>query len=318
MRPLVIGTRGSALALWQARWVADRLRDSRPGVALEVRELRTRGDTASSAAAAGPGAFTGRIEQALQAGRIDLAVHSFKDLPTRPAEGLAVAAVPTRADPADALVAAPGAALAALPRGARVLTGSVRRRALLRHRRPDLDVRPVRGNVPTRLRKLDESGADALVVARAALLRLGLAGRIAEWLDPVAFVPACAQGALAVQVRADDAAAAALAAAIDHAPSHRETVAERAFLAELGAGCHAPAGAYARPGGESDALTVTGMVASPDGSRLLTHTLTGRAGAVAAAEALGRALADALARRGGRDILENLSAGAPGGPERPA
>ncbi|MCK4375072.1 MAG: hydroxymethylbilane synthase, partial [Candidatus Brocadiae bacterium] len=207
MRRLKIGTRGSELALWQAGYVRDALRRAHPGLEVALEVIRTRGDDVPDAGPApteGKGLFTGEIERALLTGGVDLAVHSLKDLPTQPVGGLALAAFPERADPADALVARDGLTLDSLPHGAQVLTGSPRRRAQLLRRRPDLKVSPVRGNVQTRLGKLDESDAHAIVLARAGLVRLGLADRVTERLDPADFVPACGQGALAVEIRGDD------------------------------------------------------------------------------------------------------------------
>lgn len=318
MNPLVIGTRGSALAMWQAGFVRDALVAARPGLQVRLRVIRTRGDQ-SLQAETGPagdrGLFTLEIERELLAGSVGLAVHSLKDLPIRLPEGLVLAALLRREDPADVVVSKDGAGLAALAPGATVLTGSARRRAQLLHRRRDLKVLPVRGNVPTRLRKLDASDAQAVILARAGLVRLGLAGRIAERLEPAEFVPACGQGALAVEVRADNAPVRGLLAALDDPQTRAAVTAERAFLAELGAGCRAPAGAYARPDDHGAALVITGLLASPDGSRLLRETMRAPLAGVDEAAALGRSLAGRLCDQGAREILDEVAGQSPAAPE---
>jgi len=309
MSALRIGSRGSELAVWQAEHVRDALQTAHPGIRIDIEVIRTRGDRVTDVpldAMGGTGLFTKEIERALLDGAIDVAVHSLKDLPTRIAEGLAIAAVKAREDPADALVARDALSLDRLPRAAVVMTGSPRRRAQLKHRRPDLHIQPVRGNIKTRLRKFEETGADAIVLARAGLLRLNLEGRITERLDPTRFVPACGQGALAVQVRADDGRTAALCRALDDFGSRAATGAERSFLAALEGGCRAPIGAYATfTGGAAEAeLAVTGVVAELDGSRLLKRTLSGRVAREDEAIALGRQLAELMRADGCEAILE--------------
>ena len=304
MSRIVIGTRGSPLATWQADFVRTALLAEHDGLEVGVQVIRTRGDRALLAplhAMPGKGLFTKEIENALLAGAVDLAVHSLKDLPTDLPEGLALAAVTAREDPADVLVCAEGLTLATLPRGAEVLTGSLRRRAQLLHLRRDLKVSPVRGNVRTRLRKLDGSGAAGMVLARAGLARLGLLDRVTERLDPAQFLPACGQGALGIEARADDASLRALLAPLDDAETRSAVAAERAFLAALGGGCQVPVGAYARIAGDGAVLTITGMVADIDGSRLLRRTVEVPLGGIAAAESLGRRLAD-LMRRGAQGV----------------
>ena len=318
MRRVVIGTRGSALATWQARHVASALSARGGGLRVELRVIRTRGDRALQTplhAMGDKGLFTREIEEALLAGEVDLAVHSLKDLPTQLPDGLVLGAVPEREDPADVVVSKAAPCLEALPGGAVVLTGSLRRRAQVLHRRPDLNVRDVRGNVPTRLRKLDESDACAIVLARAGLVRLGLAGRISRRLDPAEFLPACGQGALAVEVRGDDRALSELLRSIDHAASRAAVTAERALLAALGGGCQVPIGAYARTQAGAGTLALTGMVANLDGSRLMRRTVTGACAAGRGAEDLGRRLAELLLADGCGDILEEVASGASGSSE---
>ena len=308
MSGLRIGTRGSALAMWQANWVRDALEKAHPDLHVTVHVIRTRGDRDQNASLSGmpaTGIFTKEIQNALLAGEVDLAVHSLKDLPTEPVDGLALAAVTAREDPADALIARDADSLAALPTGGAVMTGSVRRWAQLLHRRRDLVVRAVRGNVPTRVKKFRDSDAAAILLARAGLVRLGMASAITARLDPADFLPACGQGALGLEARADDATVAELCRALDHFESRAATAAERSFLAALGGGCRVPIGAYARFTSDEGRLTVTGMVANLDGSRLVSRTVSARVEGEGAA-ALGAQLADAVCAEGGRDILAEV------------
>ena len=244
---LRIGTRGSGLALAQTGWVAERLRALGHEVTIEV--MSTRGDDRRDVplhTLGGDGVFVRELEQALRDGRIDLAVHSLKDLPTAPTAGLEIGCVPVRACPFDAFVGREGDSLAALPAGAVVGTSSIRRVVQVRELRPDLDVRPIRGNVDTRLRKLDAGDYRCLVLAAAGLERLGLGHRVTGLLSPPDFWPAVGQGALALQVREGDDVARAAVAPLDHAATRAAVEAERACLAELSAGCLAPVGACGR------------------------------------------------------------------------
>jgi len=245
--PLRIGTRASTLALTQTNWVAERLRDL--GIVVEIETISTRGDREQQGPVAtlgGDGVFVRELERALLEGRIDAAVHSLKDLPTADTAGLVVACVPERAIPFDVLVGRAAPTLESLPAGAVVGTSSVRRVVQVRAVRPDLAIRPIRGNVDTRLRRLDAGEYDALVLAGAGLERLGLAGRVTQVLRPDAFWPAVSQGALGVQVRADDLRARDAVARLDHAASHAAVRAERSCLATLAGGCLAPIGAWGR------------------------------------------------------------------------
>jgi len=311
MRRIVIGTRGSDLARWQGRHVRDALRQAHPALSVQLRVIRTQGDKVldSPLHALDKGMFTREIQNALLDGSADLAVHSLKDLPIEPVEGLTLAAVSRRGDPADALISKGAASLMALRAGAKVLSGSPRRKAQLLHCRPDLHVLPVRGNVATRLRKLDESEAEATILARAGLVRLGLAYRITCRLDPAEFVPACAQGALGIEIRRDDAEAAALLAPLEDDPTRLATTAERAFLKALGGGCRIPAGAYAAL--EGSTLTITGMVADQDGRRLVKESLSGKVSDTEAAEAIGLRLGKAVLLGGGGDILKDIDRESP-------
>jgi hydroxymethylbilane synthase len=295
-----IATRGSALALTQARLVAEAL-ERALGARAEIVPVRTEGDRLAEAPLAplgGKGLFVKELEAALLSGRADLAVHSAKDLPARLAPGTELAALPERGDPRDALA---GARLDALRPGARVGTGSLRRRAQLLALRRDLEVVPLRGNVETRLRRRDEIGLDAVVLACAGLERLGLADRIDERLDPERIVPAVGQGTLAVQAREGEALARELGA-LDHAETRLATEAERAFLVRLAGDCNVPLAAYARVAGGEVALV--GVLASPDGARVLRAAA--RAPLGRAAEAGARA-AEELLGRGGDAILRALA-----------
>jgi len=314
---VVIGTRGSALAKWQANFVRRALLATRDDLRVDLEIIRTKGDAILHVALhemLDKGLFTKEIEAALLAGRIDLAVHSLKDLPTDLPDGLALAAIPAREDPADVLVSKHAATLDDLPPGAEVLSGSLRRRAQLLHRRSDLKVLPVRGNVQTRLRKLDESGAEGMILARAGLARLGLLDRATRRLDPNDFLPACGQGALAIEIRSDDPSTADLLKPLDDAFARVSVTAERTFLAALGGGCQVPLGAHARLDDDGSALTLTGMVASLDGRRLLRRTVSAPLAGPHGAEALGRQLADGLLADGCREILDEIAAQSPGQP----
>jgi hydroxymethylbilane synthase len=298
---LVIGSRGSQLALWQAHWVRDRLQALGHDCRIEI--IRTTGDRITGvplAQVGTKGLFTKEIEEALLEGRIDLAVHSLKDLPTELPAGLSLAATPPREDPRDALVGSP---LAGLASGARVGTSSLRRAAQLRAARPDLAIQSVRGNLDTRLRKLDEGQYDALVVAAAGLHRLGWQARIAELLPVELMCPAVGQGALAIETR-ERGPAAEICAQLEDAGTRAEVEAERAVLRTLGGGCQVPIGAHARSSGGQ--LRLLGVVASPDGTRILRRESSGPA---LDALSLGQGLGNQLLATGGREILEDVYGG---------
>lgn len=301
-----IGTRASKLARWQSDWVAAAWRTQ--GAEVEIVEITTRGDVHQMgpiAALGEPGAFTKEIQAALVDGSVDLAVHSLKDLPTRTVEGLALAAVPLRENPADGFVAT--APLDSLATGARVGTGSLRRRAQLLHLRPDLEVLPIRGNVDTRLRKLDAGEYDAIVLAAAGLVRLGLAGRIVELLESPRMLPAPGQGALAIECRADDAQALRIAAQLDDAATRLATAAERTLLAALHGGCSAPIAALARFA--DGKLQLEALVSDSRGSRVVRasseEVLSPAATEypLAAAERLGQRVAAELASQGAHELI---------------
>lgn len=305
-----LGTRGSPLALAQAAIVAEALR--RRGVAVDTIPIRTEGDRrldARLAALGGKGLFVRELEEALLDDAIDAAVHSLKDLPAELPAGLCLAAYLEREDPRDVLVTPGGLTLDELPEGAVVGTGSPRRRALLLSLRPDLAVEPIRGNVDTRLRKLDGGSWDGLILAAAGLSRLGLTPAQARWLEPEVFVPAVGQGVLAIEARRRDDRVLGLLAPLDHAPTRICAVAERAYLVRLGASCYTPTAAHATLGGAS--LRLRAMVASEDGKRILRGESTG---APDDAEAVGRALAELLLGQGAASLVPLAPAGR--GPSR--
>lgn len=311
---LYLASRGSNLALTQSRSVARLLEARHPGLRVEIQVYKTKGDRVLDVALAqigSKGLFTKELEEALLDGRAQLAVHSLKDMPTELPAGLCLAAIPEREDARDALVTRDGAALADLPAGARVGTSSLRRVAQLRHVRPDLCFTPLRGNVDTRLARLDAGVCDALVIAAAGLQRLGYAGRISERLDPAVCLPAVGQGALAVEARAGDPQLTAWLAPLQHRPTVLATAAERAFLAAVQGGCQVPAAAYAGLAG--DVLQLQALVAAPDGRRLVRRAAAAAlpdddAAALAAACALGRDVAAAVLSGGGAAILAELRA----------
>ena len=262
-----IGSRGSALALRQDEEVLALLRPLYPDLDFQVLTVRTHGDVNSTASLAGMGlgVFVREIERELLDGLLDMAIHSLKDLPTQLPPGLALGALPQRQDPRDVLVNRWGCPLAELPEGARIGTSSPRRRALLRCLCPQVVPVPIRGNVETRLRKSQGEECDGAILAAAGLVRLGLSGQAAEHLSPQRFVPPPGQGALAIEVRADDQRMMELLRPIDHAETRHAVIAERAFLEALGGGCQLPAGAYAWAAEESLSMTV--FLSSPDGEK---------------------------------------------------
>jgi len=301
---LVVGTRGSPLALTQTESVVALLRAAEPALEIRVQRITTKGDVMRDvplATLGGRGVFVDAIEEALRSGEIDVAVHSAKDMPSRVPPDLAIAAFLERADARDVIVSRAGT-LAELPPGARVGTSSLRRASQIRRVRPDLDLRDLRGNVDTRLRKLDAKEYDAIVLAAAGLARLGLSARVTEWLPVERMVPSPGQGALAIETRADDARVRALVERLDHAPTSAAVVAERAFLARLGVGCAAAVGAYATLEPD-DRLTLVAMIGAPDGRSVQAHRTAERHRATA----LGEAMADVLLDTGGRALVAAFS-----------
>ncbi len=331
---VVVGTRGSALALWQTNWVLDRLRERTPTADFVVEEIKTQGDRTQAleiplTQLGDKSMFVAELERALLAGdldvavqpmndlalvdaerrsggtrAIDAAVHSLKDLPGRLPVGLALAAVPEREDARDVLVSRSGRGLADLPAGAVVATSSLRRRAQILHLRPDLTIVHIRGNVDTRLRKaLAEQGPDAVILAAAGLKRLGLESNITEYLPTDTLVPAVGQGALAVETRTSDTRTRRLLRMIDHMPTRRAVTAERTVLAALGGGCQVPLGAHATASPNGETLRLVAVVASLDGRSLIRVE---REGPARRPVALGRSVANELLRTGAAEILRDI------------
>ena len=301
MSALRIGTRASPLALWQANHVADSLRPITAPRLVELVLIETEGDRVRDRALSqigGDGLFTKEIQNALLANRVDVAVHSLKDLPTHFVEGLMLGAVPPRGPIGDAFVSSKHARCSDLPQGARVGTSSLRRRSQLLNQRPDLRVETLRGNVEGRLRKLDEQGFDAIILAEAGLRRLGLEVHITEILDRTWMLPAVGQGALGLECRTADDTTRALLAHLDDAATRAAVLCERAFLRKLGGGCLVPIGALAEVTG--DRLTLSGAVLNVDGTASVTGTLGGKADDP---EGVGHALADELIGRGAGELL---------------
>jgi len=302
--PLRLGTRASPLARWQAEWVAARLAES--GVAVDLIPITTQGDVKSGPLGqiGGQGLFTKEIQRALLDGKIDLAVHSCKDLPTAEVEGLMIAAVPERESTADVLVSKTADRIEALVPQARVGTGSLRRKAQLLHLRPDLVIEDIRGNLETRLRKLEDGQFDAIVLAEAGLKRLRLAEQMTHIIPSRDMLPAVGQGALAIETRADDKQTKSLLAPLDHRQSHWAISAERALLAGLRAGCLAPVGAFARA--KSVRLHLEAVVLSPDGKRRIA---AGGSVQDEPGETLGEMIAVQLIEQGAADLIADSRAG---------
>jgi len=304
-RPLVIGSRGSKLALWQAEQARASLRLLNPQIDVQIEIIKTTGDVKNDplSVIGGKGVFTKELEDALLDGRIDIAVHSLKDLPTILPDRLSIAAICEREDARDALVLRAGSengSLLHLPEGAVVGTSSQRRLAQLKALRSDVAVRDLRGNVDTRIRKLDEGQYDAVILASAGLVRLGLQERISARIAISEMLPAVGQGAIAIETRRDNEFAVQSASQLDHRETRVACLAERAFLRGLGGGCQFPIAAHAVLDG--DVLKLDGLVAKPDGSQILRDSLSGSANE---AEALGSALAEQLIQRGANTLLSS-------------
>lgn len=304
MRVLKLGTRGSRLALWQAGYVANRLRDFFPELNIDINIVRTTGDNILDVALSkigDKGLFTKEIEQALLAGEIDFAVHSMKDLPGELAPGLDIAAIMEREAVEDALIARQAQSLSELPLGARLGTSSLRRISQLKAFRPDLRIIEIRGNVETRLRRMEELALDGVLLAAAGLQRLGLAQHITEVLDRDIMLPAVGQGALGVETRLDDLEVQDFMSVLNHPASAVGVIMERSFLAALGGGCQVPIAALG--GVREEHLVLDGLIASLDGQRVLRGRLIG---SWDEAESIGINLAGQLLAQGGEDILKEL------------
>jgi hydroxymethylbilane synthase len=307
MEKVRLGTRGSKLALWQASFVESELNKNRPDVTVERVIIKTEGDRdqkSSLTQIGGQGGFTKTIENALLDGRIDLAVHSLKDLPSKMEDGLVLGAVPQRGPVEDVLVTRGGLTLDGLPRDAKVATGSIRRRSQLLNLRPDLTITDLRGNIDTRLRKLDEENLDAIIMARAALVRLELDQVEYYTLSTDEMIPSVGQGAIGIQIRSGENRTQEIIDCLVHLPTYQAVTAERAFLSELDSGCQFPVGACASVRGE--VLEITGLVGSEDGKLVFKESQTGEA---EKPEDAGRKLAVRLLGLGAADILDRFRNG---------
>lgn len=303
-REIVVGTRESKLALWQANWVVENLKEANPSYNFRIVGIRTQGDNILDVALAkigDKGLFTKELELAMLRREIDLAVHSMKDLPTELPEGLTIGAVCQREYPGDVLIAAEGKDIEALPAGAIIGTSSLRRCAQFLNYRPDLKIVSLRGNINTRLRKLTEDGLDAIVLAYAGVLRMGWKDRITQIIPFDICLPAVGQGSIGVEVRTGDEEIIKLVSRIDHTESRCAVNAERALLKKLEGGCQVPIGALGTV--EGSRLTLDGVVASLDGKQMVRSSLTGGMGE---AEKIGQRLAEELLEMGARDILYKL------------
>ena len=299
-----IGTRGSKLALWQANWVKSSLNQKFPQHSIELVIIKTQGDKILDvplAKVGGKGLFVKEIEQALLARQIDLAVHSMKDMPADIPPGLAIGAVPERENPADVLISRKGERFTELPPGSIIGTSSLRRAAQLQNARPDIRILPLRGNLDTRLRKLQTENLDAIVLAAAGVKRLKLEAHITEYLSTDIMLPAVGQGALCIEIRKDDPEIGPLVAALDHDETRMVVEAERAFLKRLGGSCQVPVAGYGTSDGSQ--LTLKGIVAELDGSDIIEGSIEA---ASESCEAMGIKLAEQLLSRGADKILDKL------------
>ncbi len=299
-----IGTRASRLALWQAQWVQTALAGKYPGQSVELVTIQTRGDKILDvplAKVGGKGLFVKEIEQALLDSRIDIAVHSMKDMPAEIPPGLCIAAVPPRETAGDVLISRESANFGDLKHGAVVGTSSLRRAAQLRHVRPDIIIEPLRGNLNTRLKKLHTENLDAIVLAAAGVKRLNLQAHITQYLDADIMLPAVGQGALCIETRQNDTDIAPLIKALNHEPSRAIVLGERAFLNRLGGSCQVPIAGHGTI--REERFFLTGLVAEPDGSRIIRDSCSGSVGDT---ETVGITLAEQLVAKGAGEILEKL------------
>ncbi len=302
---VVIGSRGSALALWQANWAKRKLASAYPDLSIEIEVIKTEGDRLSETPLShigGKEVWTKEIEHALLSGSIDLAVHSLKDLPTRLPEGLVLGAISAREDVRDVLVSKNNRVFWDLPEGATVATSSLRRQAQLKHARPDLNFVAIRGNVDTRVKKLETENLDGIILAAAGLKRLGLGDHIADFIDPDICLPAPGQAALGIEIREGDQRITDLVGVLNCVETQQAVTAERAMLAALGGDCSVPIGGYAAVDKASIAvLLLSGVVATPDGRRVISER---REGQVSSPEQLGMRVARGLLKQGAGEILD--------------
>jgi hydroxymethylbilane synthase len=303
---VTIGSRGSQLALWQANWAKQAIESSHPSLSVGIVIFKTKGDTildVSLAKIGGKGLFVKEIEDALLHGKIDLAVHSMKDMPSELPAGLCIGAIPERENPADVLISRGSKTFAGLRGHARIGTSSLRRGAQLRHVRPDLEIVPLRGNIDTRLRKLETENLDAVVLAAAGIARLGFSERITEYLDTSVMLPAVGQGALCIEIRREDPEIEGIVSIMNHPATRTVVSAERAFLHRLGGSCQVPIAGMGRMSGGG--LTLDGLVAEIDGASVFRDTLCGK---TSEAEKIGQTLAERLLAMGAAKVLDQLKA----------
>ena len=303
LRELIIGSRGSPLAVWQAQWVETRLRELVPGLSVSLQRIKTTGDRILDvplSTIGGKALFVKEIEEALARGEIDLAIHSMKDVPTQLPSGLEILSIPAREDPRDALIARRGLSLEKLPKGARIGTSSLRRQSQLLHVRPDLTVVMLRGNLDTRLRKLEAGDYDAIVLAAAGLRRLGLEQQNTEYLPYEVCLPAIAQGALGLEGRADDPFVREIVTGLEDRSTRIAVTTERAFLERLEGGCQVPIAAHATV---DKTIHLQGLIASVDGRRLVRGSSEGP---LSDGIQMGAVLAERLLSQGGREILNEI------------
>ncbi len=311
--PIKIGTRGSKLALWQANWVKSVLQEKFPQYTVELIIIKTQGDKILDvplAKVGGKGLFVKEIEQALLTRHVDIAVHSMKDMPAEIPDGLCMGAVPERENPFDVFISQSGLGYKELDPGCIIGTSSLRRGARLRHERPDIVIQPLRGNLDTRLKKLESGNLDAIVLAAAGVKRLNLEHKITEYLDPDIILPAIGQGALCIEIRNDDPKIGPLVESMDHAATRRVVKGERAFLNRLQGGCQVPIAGHAKINKEE--LMLTGLVAEIDGTRIIKGE---KSGPLDSAESIGIDLAEELLARGAAEILQQLKSIEPEGYE---
>jgi hydroxymethylbilane synthase len=303
-KTIKIGTRGSKLALWQADWVKSELNARHPSFSFELVTIKTKGDKILDvplAKVGGKGLFVKEIEDALLNGLIDLAVHSMKDMPAEIPQGLCIGTIPQRETPQDVLISKKGLLLSELKPQSRIGTSSLRRTAQLLHARPDLVILPLRGNLDTRLKKLETENLDAIILAAAGVKRLGLEGRITEYMDENVMLPAVGQGALCIEIRQNDPEVEPIVSSLEHHQTRVEVMGERAFLNRLEGGCQVPIAAYGKI--EKNTFTLCGLVATVDGKTVIKETLSGPKDS---SEIIGVKLADRLVAMGAKTIMENL------------
>jgi hydroxymethylbilane synthase len=302
---ITIGTRGSALALWQAEWVKAAIVNHYPSLSVNLEIIKTKGDKILDvplAKVGGKGLFVKEIEEALLDGRIDLAVHSMKDMPAEIPDGLCIGAVPERETPNDVLISKRNLPLSKLPEGSKIGTSSLRRSSQLLNLRPDFIIEPLRGNLGTRIKKLETEGLDAIVLAAAGVKRLNMEDKISEYIDLNALLPAVGQGALCIESRKNDPDINEIISKLDHPATHQIITGERAFLHRLEGGCQVPMAAYGTI--KNSELTITGIVAEIDGSRIIKQIITGP---VTDAAKIGKELAERLIDMGAGEILDRLT-----------